>query len=43
LETAKALIRDGLEETGFDVIRGYIFGDRPKSLPEKALPINTGI
>jgi uncharacterized protein YjaZ len=28
LETAKALIRDGLEETGFDVIRGYIFGDR---------------
>ncbi len=28
LETAKALIRDGLAETGFDVIRGYIFGDR---------------
>jgi uncharacterized protein YjaZ len=28
LETAKTLIRDGLEGTGFDVIRGYIFGDR---------------
>ena len=27
LEKAKALIRDGLERTGFDVIRGYIFGD----------------
>lgn len=27
LETARALIRDGLDKTGFDVIRGYIFGD----------------
>jgi uncharacterized protein YjaZ len=27
LKTAKDLIRDGLERTGFDVIRGYIFGD----------------
>jgi uncharacterized protein YjaZ len=27
LKTANALIRDGLERTGFDVIRGYIFGD----------------
>jgi uncharacterized protein YjaZ len=27
LDTARALVRDGLEETGFDVIRGYIFGD----------------
>lgn len=28
LGTAKGLIRDGLDKTGFDVIRGYIFGDR---------------
>jgi uncharacterized protein YjaZ len=27
LHVAKNLIRDGLEKTGFDVIRGYIFGD----------------
>lgn len=27
LEKAKALIRDGLDKTGFDLIRGYIFGD----------------
>ena len=27
LETAQSLIVDGLEKTGFDVIRGYIFGD----------------
>lgn len=27
LATARALIRDGLDRTGFNVIRGYIFGD----------------
>ncbi len=27
LQTAKALIHDGLDRSGFDVIRGYIFGD----------------
>lgn len=27
LKTAKNLIRDGLEKTGFNVIRSYIFGD----------------
>ena len=27
LDTAKALIADGLTKTGFNVIRGYIFGD----------------
>jgi uncharacterized protein YjaZ len=27
LETARALIGQGLQATGFDVIRGYIFGD----------------
>jgi uncharacterized protein YjaZ len=27
LETARRLIGEGLDATGFDVIRGYIFGD----------------
>ena len=27
LDTAKALVYEGLDETGFDVVRGYIFGD----------------
>lgn len=27
LDAARALIRDGLDKTGFDIIRGYIFGD----------------
>jgi uncharacterized protein YjaZ len=27
LQTARALVRDGLTRTGFDVIRGYLFGD----------------
>jgi uncharacterized protein YjaZ len=27
LEKARTLIREGVERTGFDVIRGYIFGD----------------
>lgn len=27
LATAKTVIRDGLDKTGFNVIRGYIFGD----------------
>lgn len=26
-ETARQLVREGLDRTGFDVIRGYIFGD----------------
>ena len=33
LETARRLIGQGLHETGFDVIRGYIFGD---ALAERA-------
>lgn len=33
LETAKAIVREGLERTGFDVVRGYIFGDLDMGMP----------
>lgn len=45
LETAKALIHAGLDKTGFDLIRAYIFGDQMAdtyNLPKIGMPAYGG-
>ncbi|MBI5668214.1 MAG: hypothetical protein HZC41_09425 [Chloroflexi bacterium] len=45
LEETKRLIHDGLEKTGFNVVRGYIFGDDiagTMGLPQAGVPAYAG-